>query len=50
MGYQVVAIQNITDSAMMLVQTGLILLALALISDLIVKSRKVTRVRHMRNH
>ena len=48
--YQVITIHNITDVAMMLVQTGLLFSVLALISDLIVKSRKVTHVRHLRNH
>ncbi len=44
--YQALALGNVTTAAMLLVQTGFMILVLALVSDLVVRSRSI---RHVQN-
>lgn len=47
--YQAIAQGNVTTAAMLLMQTGFMILVLALVSDLVVRSRSIRHVRHVQN-
>ena len=48
--YQAVAIANVTTVTLLLFQTGFFLVALALLADLVSKSRPVNHARHIRDN
>jgi hypothetical protein len=47
--WQVISQQDISGAPMLLIQTGFYLLTIALLADMIAKSRPVKHVRHLRN-